>query len=138
MVFIVMFFIIVVSQIHTGTGEQILELTCTEQLQKWHRKTTKGSGANSFLIAAADSEQSYFKRDVPAIINELNKKLDKEKPVNEYFYSVLSQSSVGRNSSLGHYLCYKFELNQRGDHQYVSKQKFESKSKGKNKSNELS
>ena len=28
---------------YSTTGEKILELTCTEQLQKWHRRVTKGS-----------------------------------------------------------------------------------------------
>ena len=85
------------------TKEKILELTCTEQLQKWHSRTTKGSipmvpltnikvksakmkkGRNYFLIAAADPEKSYFKRNVPVIIDELNKKLDHAKPVTEHF-----------------------------------------------------
>ena len=84
------------------------------------KKSKKG-----FLISAADPDQSYFKRDVPSIIKELNQKLDKEKSVTEHFYSVLSQSEVGRNSSLGQHLCYKFKLNQMGDHQYISKQVFE-------------
>ena len=28
---------------YTDTNEQILELECTEQLQKWHRRSKKGS-----------------------------------------------------------------------------------------------
>ena len=121
------------------TGEKILELTCTEQLQKWHRRTKKGSipmvpltnlrvksaKMKKGCICAADPERSYFKRDVVRIIDELNKKLDNAKPVTEHFYSVLSKSEMGRTSSLGEHLCYKFKLNILGDHQYIKREYFE-------------
>lgn len=127
----------------TDTGEKILELTCTQQLQKWHRRITKGSipmiplnrikvksasrkkSGKNFAIAAADPDKSYFKRDVPAIIAKLNEKLDKEKPVTEHFYSILSKSDLGKCTSYGESLCYMFKLNQLGDHQYVSKSVFQ-------------
>ena len=99
---------------YTETKEKILELTCTEQLQKWHRRIKKGSipmiplkdikvksakmkrkGGNT-IVEAADPNKSNFKRDVSAIMENLSKKLDKEKPVNEHFYSVLSKSEMGR------------------------------------------
>jgi len=53
--------------------------------------------------------------------------LDKAKPVTEHVFSVLSSSKVGRKSSVGEHLhlCYKFKLNQLGDHQYLSKTEFE-------------
>ena len=76
---------------YTDTKEKLLELTCTEQLQKWHRRTTKGSipmvalkdiklrsaimrkQKQGIIISAADSEKSFFKRNVSSIIakNEL-------------------------------------------------------------------
>ena len=120
------------------SGENILELTCTEKLQKWHRRINKGSipmiplkdikvksskrqgGKTGFKIEAADHEKSSIKRKVTALINDLNKKLDIEKPVTEHVYSILSKSALGRNSSVGQHLCYKFKLNQIGDHQYTS------------------
>ena len=30
---------------HGQTGEKVMVLTCTEQLQKWHKKSSKGSTA---------------------------------------------------------------------------------------------
>ena len=84
---------------YTDTNEKILELTCTEQLQKWHRRSKKGSIPmvplkqlkpksagmeiiqNKVDICAADPQNSYFKRDVPNIILNLKEKLKKEKPV---------------------------------------------------------
>ena len=124
------------------TGEKILELTCTEQIQKWHRRTGKGSipmmplkrikpksakrkDKKKLSISVADPYSSYFKRNVTKIIDDLNKKLDNEKPVTEHVYSVLSASAVGRKSSVGEHLCHKFTLNQLGDHQYISKSEFE-------------
>ena len=55
----------------------------------------KRKGGNT-IIEAADPNKSNFKRDVSAIMENLSKKLDKEKPVNEHFYSVLSKSEMGR------------------------------------------
>ena len=125
---------------YTDTKEKLLELTCTEQLQKWHRRTTKGSipmiplkdiklrsakmrkQKQGIIISAADSEKSFFKRNVSSIIDDLNKKLQEEKPVTDHFYSVLSQSEIGRTSSLGEHLCYKYNLaaaNSLADHNYA-------------------
>ena len=50
-------------------------------------------------IKPADLSRSFLKRDVPTIIKDLNSKFDMEKPVDEHFYSILSKSEVGRNSS---------------------------------------
>ena len=60
------------------------------------------------VISAADSEKSHFKRDVSARINELKNKLRNEKPVMDHFYEVLSKSPVGKVSSLGQFLDYKY------------------------------
>ena len=124
------------------SGEKILELTCTEQLQTWHRRTKTGSipmtplkeisvksarkKKSNLSVSAADPENSSFKRNISAIIKDLNRKLDSEKPVTEHIYYVLSSSEVGRNSSVGQHLLHMFKLNQLGDHQYLSKKNFES------------
>ena len=75
------------------TKEKLLGLTCTEQLQKWHRRSKKGSipmvplneikpksasmkmKDDKFSITAADPGYSYFKRNVPSIISNLKKQL---------------------------------------------------------------
>ena len=102
---------------------KILELTCTEQIQKWHRRTGKGSipmmplknikpksaikgkTKRNFKSQLQIPTHHYFKRNVTKIIDDLNKKLDREKRVTEHVYSVLSASAVGRKSSVGeHYV----------------------------------
>ena len=126
---------------HFGdTGEKILELTCTEQMQRWHRRIGKGSipmiplkdikvksskRKKDFKIEPADPQNSSFKRDISSMIKQLNKKLDSEKPVTEHVYSVLTQSEVGKKSSVGEHLNFAFKLNQLGDHQYISTKDFE-------------
>ena len=54
-----------------------------------------------FLLSVADPDASYFKQNVPAVINDLNKKLDTTKPVSEHSYSVLSNAEIGKKSFLG-------------------------------------
>ncbi len=112
----------------TETGEKLLELTCTQQLQTWHKRARKGSipmlplaqikvksaklrkGSKGIQIAAADPNKSYFKRDVPKIIKEIEKRLAHAKPINEHFYSVLSKSKIGQTSAFGEHICFKFEM----------------------------
>ena len=109
---------------YTDTNEKILELTCTEQLQKWHRRSKKGSipmvplkqlkpksagmkiKQNKVDICPADPQNSYFKRDVPNIILNLKEKLKKEKPVEPHIHSVLINSKIGKMSSVGLQLNY--------------------------------
>ena len=85
-------------------GKKLLELTCPEQLQKWHKRARKGSipmlplaqikiksaklrkGKKGIAISAADPEKNCFKRNVPDIV----KQIEKLKPVTEHFHSVLS------------------------------------------------
>ena len=125
------------------TKEKILELTCTQQLQKWHRRSGKGSSIpmvplmdikvrsasrkskKDLKVTAADPDNSYFKRNVSSIMSSLSKKLDKEKPVTEHVYDVLSKSKIGLKSSVGQHLNHLFKLNQLGDHQYIAKESFE-------------
>ena len=114
------------------TGQKLLKLTCTEQLQKWHRKSNKGgsvpmvkladlklkSAKRKKEISAADPDNPYFKRNINAIIKDMNEKLDKMKPVSEHVYSVLSKSKLGQASSVGQNLTFKFRVNGLADHQY--------------------
>ena len=82
----------------------------------------KQKGGNT-TVEAADPNKSNFKRDVSAIMEDLSKKLDKEKPVNEHFCSVLSKSEIGTNSSLSQHLCYRCNIKTSlslADHSYVN------------------
>ena len=89
------------------TAEQLLELTCTRQLQRWHRRSKKCSipmvplkeikpksatmktKSNTFNISAADPGDSYFKRNVPLIIDNLKKKLKQEKSIKQHIQCAL-------------------------------------------------
>ena len=84
---------------YSDTKEKLLELTCTQQLQKWHCRSKKGSipmvplneikpksaslkmKDSKFSISSADPGDSYFKRNVLSIISNLKKQLQQEKPV---------------------------------------------------------
>ena len=134
---------------YKDTGEKILRLTCTEQLQKWHKRTSKGSIPMMALaklklrsakrkkkITPADPDNSRNKRNVPNIIENMKQKLKNFVPVTEHVYSVLSKSAVGRKSSVGQHLLFKNKVNSLADHQYLGqytheislkKQKIESK-----------
>ena len=110
------------------TAEQLLELICTQQLQKWHRRSKKGpipmdplkeikpksatmkTESNKFNISAADSGDSYFKRNVPLIIDNLKKKLKQEKSIEQHIQSVFCSSEIGKISSVGLFLNYKYNL----------------------------
>eukprot|EP00794_Sanderia_malayensis_P008327 gene8327-9220_t len=128
------------------TGEKILELTCTQQLQKWHRRTKKGSipmiplkdikvksakirtENKKIVISPADPSESYLKRDVSQIINELTEKLKKEKPIEDHIYSAVVDSPVGKKSSLGQHLIYKYNYCAScalTDHQYCKTELFD-------------
>ena len=126
---------------YRDTKEKILELTCTQQLQKWHRRTKKGSipmiplkdikaksakmkktKDGKMVISPADSSNAaYFKRDVSSIINNLKEQLKKEKPIEEHMFGVLMNSECGKKSSVGQHLNYKFNLKSAlalADHDY--------------------
>ena len=100
---------------YTDTKEKILELTCTQHLQKWHRRSKKGTipvvslkeikpksasmrkKRNKIKISPADpNSSSFFKRHVPNIIASLKEKLKQEKSVEVYVHSVLINSTVWR------------------------------------------
>ena len=62
-------------------------------------------------ISPADpNSSSSFKKNVPSIISNLQEKFKQEKPIEVHINSVLMNSSVGRSSSVGLYLDYKFSL----------------------------
>ena len=113
----------------TDTKEKILELTCTQQLQKWHRRSKKGSipmvplneikprsasmrkKENKIKISPGDpNSSSFFKRNVPSVIANLKEKFKQKKPTEAHIHSVLMNSSVGRSSSVSLHLDYKFSL----------------------------
>lgn len=125
------------------SGEKLLELTVTQQLQTWHKKGRKGSipmvpltqikiksaklrkGKNGIAISAADPDKSTFKRNVPELIKQIEKNLEKAKPVTEHFYSVLSKSEIGRKSSFGEHICFKYKMNKLEHHDYLSEETFD-------------
>ena len=71
-------------------------------------KMNKKNG--QIVISAADSSDSYFKRDVSSIIKNLEEKFKTEKPIEEHIHSILMNSDFGKISSVGQYLNYKFNL----------------------------
>ena len=89
-----------------------------QKLQKWYRRSKKGSipmvslnvikpksasigtKENKIKISPADpNSSSFFKRNVPSIIAYLKEKFKQEKPIETHTHSVLMNSSVGRSSS---------------------------------------
>ena len=78
-------------QYFSETGETILELTCTQQLQIWHKRSKKGSIPmvplaeiqvksaktkkieGKLAICPGDPNKSKFTRDVPAIVKQIGK-----------------------------------------------------------------
>ena len=106
---------------HRGqTGEKVLALTCTEQLQKWHEKSSKGSipvvplsqikvvsarhlktkakpDTNNQSIAA-DPGAGNFKRDVNKMAEKINQGISKigKQNVKMHFCKVLKSSKQGQ------------------------------------------
>ena len=122
------------------TGEKLLELTCTEQLQKWHKRSNKGSipliplkdikiksaklkkRGNQMVLSSENPTKIASKRDISEIQNKIAKTLGDEKSINDHFYNVLSKSKWGRNTSLGQHLVYKYNYKAASclaDHNYV-------------------
>ena len=107
------------------TGERILALTSTEQLQKWHRCSHKSSipmvplrelKAKSAVraerqgggIQAADPQNSTMKRNVEKMSEEMKREITKIegtfKPFEHHVYTVLENSIIGPTTSLYQYL----------------------------------
>ena len=122
------------------TGVKLLQLTCTEQLQKWHKKCRKGSVPMLPLaqlkvkaakvrkakkgvtpkIVVADPDRSSFKRNVPELIRNTAKRIRETPiPVMDHFYSVLSKSEIGRTSSFGEHICHIYSTNSLKHHDYA-------------------
>ena len=128
---------------YTDTKEKILELTCTQQLQKWHRRSKKGSipmvSLNEIKPKSASmrkkenspadpNSSSFFRGNVPSIIANLKEKFKQEKPTEAHIHLVLMNSSVGRSSSVGLHLDYKFSLRAAeslADHCYCREELFD-------------
>ena len=127
---------------HYGeTGEKLLELTCTQQLQKWHKRCKKGSipmlplaqlkvkaaklrkarGAGGVSrIVAADPEAAKSRRSIPNQIKTTEALIRKNGlPVMDHFYSVLSASSIGRKSSFGEHICFMYAQKAMEHHDYA-------------------
>ena len=105
------------------TGEKIQALTCTEQLQKWHRSSHKSSIPMIPLrevksavrvenrgrsIQAADPQNSTMKRDVQKMRDEMESGIrkieDTFKPLEHHVYTVLKNSTIGPTTSLFQHL----------------------------------
>ena len=78
---------------------------------------------NKIKISPADpNSSSFFKRNVPSITVNLKEKFKQEKSTEARIHSVLMNSSVGRSSSVGLHLDYKFSLRAAeslADHDYL-------------------
>ena len=113
------------------TGEKIQALTCTEQLQKWHRSSHKSSIPMIPLrelkvksavrvenrggsIQAADPQNSMMKRDVQKMRDEMKSGImkieDTFKPFEHHVYTVLKNSTIGPTTSLFQHLEYRHSL----------------------------
>jgi hypothetical protein len=128
------------------TNEKILELSCTQQLQKWHKRSTKGSipmvplknikpksaklkkKYGKLRISPADPNSNNYKRDLNLIVKKLKEQLKKEKPIEIHIYSVLINSKFGIQTSVGQHLHYKYTLKTAfalADHKYCKSQLFD-------------
>ena len=113
------------------TGEKIQALTCTEQLQKWHRSSHKSCIPTIPLrelkvksavrvenrggsIQAADPQNSTMKRDVEKMRDEMKSGImkieDTFKPFEHHVYTVLKNSTIGPKTSLFQHLEYRYSL----------------------------
>ena len=122
------------------TGEQILQLSCTQQLQKWHRRSKRGSipmiplqdlkavsakakkSLDKHVLTAADPTPTVaHKRNVSEIRDKLSRAMDSIKPVEEHVYQVLQNNPLPKESSLHQHLKYRYHLKSAlalADHDY--------------------
>ena len=75
-------------------------------------------------ISPADPTNPRQKRDVTTMIENIKAKLSSLPPATPHFYSVLSKSQVGRKSSVGGYLCHKYNFKTQADHDYLQNDKY--------------
>ena len=108
-------------------NEELFELTVTQQLQKWHRRSGNGGSIPMMPLAEINVTSAKLKkgkdgkiniktsndtinnnnpnkRNVSKIIDSVNKQLDLEVSVEKHTYKVLMQHEVGRKSSVGQHL----------------------------------
>ena len=86
--------------------------------------------SNIFNISGADPGDSYFKRNVPVIIDNLKKKLKQEKSIEQHIQCVLCSSEIEKISSVGLFLNYKYNLkiaDALADHDYCKNTLFDPK-----------
>ena len=123
-------------------GENVLKLTCTEQLQTWHRRIKKGSVpmvplrqlgvksaraskrqmAETMSMEPADTSQSSFKRDVSSMLKDINNDINKMKiNFEHHVYNVLNNSPIGE--TIHQHLNYRYTIKAAealGDHTYCN------------------
>ena len=96
----------------TETKETILALTCTEQLQKWYRRTKKGSipmmplrkikvtsaksnkNIHNTKIIPADPAKSNFHRDVLQMKTEVNEQIKKKDTAIRFYQNLLMVATL--------------------------------------------
>ena len=132
---------------YAETNEKVMELTCTQQLQRWHKRTNKSSilmiplmdikiksaklqkGKGSSDAMPTDPGITHFKRDVRFTMAKLSELIDQEKKQPEaHIYSVLMKLDIGKKSSLGHSLHYKYSMsaaNALAGHDYLKNPPFD-------------
>ena len=120
---------------HYNTKEEILELTCTQVIQKWHKRSKKGSitmvplreikiksarskGGN---VVPADPENTPFKRDVLKMKIQEALKASNVK-FEDHVYQTLSSVNLDYDTALSGYLKFKFNKKRQNsicmDHAY--------------------
>ena len=134
---------------YTNTKEKILELTCTQQIQKWHKRPKKGMSvpmlplrelkltsakSEKALIKSAkmvsspnniDQSRGKHKRDILKMKMEIDEKINKMNISFEHHcLTVMRNSEAGKNTSLLSHLSYKHSAKAAGflaDHDYCIK-----------------
>ena len=131
---------------YTSTKEKILELTCTQQIQKWHKRSKKGMSIpmlplRELKLTSAKSDKALikkakivsspkpsgnkYKRDVLKMKMEIDEKINKMNISFEHHcLTLLRNSEAGKNTSLLSHLSYKHSAKAAGflaDHDYCIK-----------------
>ena len=123
----------------TETGEKVVALTATQQLQRWHTKGQQGKGSipmlpvhqlvkvpsarlikvknskrvlDAFKTGTPDLEKPGLKRNVEGQMAKYDKtfKAIGYSNIEKHFNNILQLDDMGRKSSLGMHLKYKYAL----------------------------
>nr|XP_047128095.1 uncharacterized protein LOC124808932 [Hydra vulgaris] len=112
---------------YVDTKTTILELTCTQVIQKWHKRSKKGSipmvplchikvksarnknKIENLKIAPADPESSSFKRDVLKMKQKIKEGLNKLPIFEKHVYDTLCSVDLGYESSLMGHLRFRYD-----------------------------